>query len=84
MSDLKKLLCEGAELMDLTLSEHQTNQLLTYQELLGKWNKVYNLSAIRDPIESIKKHLDKSIKHLKKLDIIHFWVSKNGNVEIIK
>ena len=34
--------------------------------------------------ESIKKHLDKSIKHLKKLDIIHFWVSKNGNVEIIK
>lgn len=51
-----KLLCEGAELMDLTLSEHQTDQLLAYQELIGKWNKVYNLSAIRDPIESIKKH----------------------------
>ena len=34
--------------------------------------------------ELIKKHLDKSIKHLKKLDIIHFWISKNGNVEIIK
>ena len=56
MSDLKKLLCEGAELMDLTLSDYQTNQLLTYQALIGKWNKVYNLSAIRDPIESIKKH----------------------------
>ena len=51
-----KLLCEGAELMDLTLSEHQTDQLLAYHELMGKWNKVYNLSAIRDPIESIKKH----------------------------
>ena len=51
-----KLLCEGAELMDLTLSDYQTNQLLTYQALIGKWNKVYNLSAIRDPIESIKKH----------------------------
>ena len=51
-----KLLCEGAELMDLTLSDYQTNQLLTYHELIGKWNKVYNLSAIRDPIESIKKH----------------------------
>ena len=51
-----KLLCEGAELMDLTLSEHQTDQLLAYHELIGKWNKVYNLSAIRDPIESIKKH----------------------------
>ena len=34
--------------------------------------------------ESIKKYLNKSIKHLKKLDIIHFWVSKNGKVEIIK
>ena len=34
--------------------------------------------------ESIKKHLDKSIKQLKKLEIIHFWVSKNGNVDIIK
>ena len=51
-----KLLCEGAEIMDLTLSEHQTDQLLAYHELIGKWNKVYNLSAIRDPIESIKKH----------------------------
>jgi len=30
--------------------------------------------------ELIKKHLDKSIKHLKQLDIIHFWVSKNGSV----
>ena len=56
MSNLKKLLCEGAEIMDLTLSKHQTDQLLAYQELIGKWNKVYNLSAIRDPIESIKKH----------------------------
>ena len=30
--------------------------------------------------ELIKKHLDKSIKHLKQLDIIHFCVSKNGSV----
>jgi len=30
--------------------------------------------------ELIKKHLDKSIKHLNQLDIIHFWVSKNGSV----
>ena len=30
--------------------------------------------------ELIKKHLDKSIKHLKQLDIIHFWVSKDGSV----
>tara|TARA_B110000240_G_scaffold106263_1_gene119757 strand:- start:1153 stop:1572 length:420 start_codon:yes stop_codon:yes gene_type:complete len=41
--------------------------------------------AIAHPDDtSIKKHLDKSIRHLKKFEIIHFWVSKNGNVEIIK
>ena len=56
MINLLKLLCEGAEIMDLTLSEHQTDQLLAFHELIGKWNKVYNLTPIRDPIESIKKH----------------------------
>ncbi len=64
MSNLKKLLCEGAEIMDLTLSEHQTDQLLAYHELIVKWNKVYNLSAIRDPIESIKKHFLDSLSIL--------------------
>ena len=34
--------------------------------------------------ELIKKHLDKSIRHLKKFEIIHFWVSKDGNVKRIK
>jgi len=54
--ELEKLLCEGAELMDIGLSDYQVNQLLAYHALISKWNKVYNLSAIRDPIESIKKH----------------------------
>ncbi len=56
MRELEKLLCEGAELMDIGLSDYQVNQLLAYHALISKWNKVYNLSAIRDPIESIKKH----------------------------
>ena len=30
--------------------------------------------------EMIKKHIKKSVKHLKDLEIIHFWVSKDGNV----
>ena len=56
MRELEKLLCEGAELMDIGLSDYQVDQLLAYHALISKWNKVYNLSAIRDPIESIKKH----------------------------
>ena len=56
MSEVKKLLCEGAKTMDVSLSDEQVRKLLDYHALLNKWNKVYNLSAIREPLESIKKH----------------------------
>ena len=56
MSEIKKLLCEGAKTMDVSLTDEQVRQLLDYHVLINKWNKVYNLSAIRDPLESIKKH----------------------------
>ena len=56
MNEIDSLLCEGAELMDISFSDEQLDQLLAYHGLIAKWNKVYNLSAIRDPIESIKKH----------------------------
>ena len=66
MSEKKRLLCEGAELMHISLSDKQIKQLLRYLALILKWNRIYNLSAIRDPIESLKKHL------LDSLSIIHF------------
>ena len=66
MSEKKRLLCEGAELMNIPLSDKQIQQLLRYLSLILKWNRIYNLSAIRDPIESVKKHL------LDSLSIIHF------------
>ena len=66
MSEKKRLLCEGAELMNIPLSDKQIQQLLRYLSLILKWNRVYNLSAIRDPIESLKKHL------LDSLSIIRF------------
>ena len=50
--------------MGIALSELQTQQLLDYAELIQKWNKTYNLSAIRDPLESIKKHLVDSLSIL--------------------
>jgi 16S rRNA (guanine527-N7)-methyltransferase len=56
VNEIDSLLCEGAELMDISFSDEQLDQLLAYHGLIDKWNKVYNLSAIRDPIESIKKH----------------------------
>jgi 16S rRNA (guanine527-N7)-methyltransferase len=58
------LLCEGAELMGISLTEEQTQQLMDYAALIQKWNKTYNLSAIRDPLESVKKHLIDSLSVL--------------------
>jgi len=66
VSEKKRLLCEGAEVMNIPLSDKQIQQLLRYLSLIHKWNRIYNLSAIRDPIESVKGHL------LDSLSIIHF------------
>jgi 16S rRNA (guanine527-N7)-methyltransferase len=39
------------------LSPAQQQQLLDYLDLLGKWNKVYNLTAVRDPAQMLTQHL---------------------------
>jgi 16S rRNA (guanine527-N7)-methyltransferase len=64
MNENERLLCEGAELMNIVLSDFQVQQLLKFHGLIVKWNKVYNLSAIRDPLESIKKHFLDSLSIL--------------------
>jgi 16S rRNA (guanine527-N7)-methyltransferase len=51
------LLTDGAEQMGINLNAEQTAKLLQYLELIIKWNKTYNLSAIRSHEEGIKKHL---------------------------
>ena len=48
---------QGAEALGLALTNHQIAQLLGYHALIQKWNKVYNLTAIRDPAEMLTHHL---------------------------
>ena len=48
---------QGAETLGLTLNDIQITQLLGYHALIQKWNKVYNLTAIRDPAEMLTHHL---------------------------
>ena len=42
-------LLAGLEALDLQLDEDQQQKLIAYLEQILKWNKTYNLSAIRDP-----------------------------------
>ncbi|HGE6133654.1 TPA: 16S rRNA (guanine(527)-N(7))-methyltransferase RsmG [Vibrio cholerae] len=41
----------------LTVTEQQREQLVGYVQMLDKWNKAYNLTSVRDPMEMLVKHI---------------------------
>ncbi|MHB1198521.1 MAG: 16S rRNA (guanine(527)-N(7))-methyltransferase RsmG [Polaromonas sp.] len=47
----------GLKALGLSLDERQLGQLLDYLGLIGKWTRVYNLTAVRDPAEMLTHHL---------------------------
>ena len=58
MSDvLMERLRAGAEALALGLGDAQLARLMEFLALLQKWNKVYNLTAVRDPGEMLTHHL---------------------------
>lgn len=48
---------KGLDALGLSLTETQQTQLLAYLGLIGKWTKVYNLTAVRDVNEMLTHHL---------------------------
>ncbi len=55
--NLEAGLRSGAQALGLALSEAQIQHLLDYSALIQKWNKVYNLTALRDPADMLTHHL---------------------------
>jgi 16S rRNA (guanine527-N7)-methyltransferase len=51
------VLANGLERFGLALDADQQARLLAYQDLIAKWNRVYNLTAVRDPAEMLTHHL---------------------------
>ncbi|GAA4430383.1 16S rRNA (guanine(527)-N(7))-methyltransferase RsmG [Acidovorax lacteus] len=47
----------GVHALGLSLSELQIQRLLDFLALLQKWNKVYNLTAVREPHDMLTHHL---------------------------
>lgn len=56
--------------LGLTLPAGAQQKLLAYLELLAKWNRTYNLTAIRDPIKMVSHHLLDSLAVLPHLPLV--------------
>lgn len=57
MTSLSLSLTDGLQSLSLALSQAQQQALLDYVALLNKWNKVYNLTAVRDPEQMLIQHV---------------------------
>jgi 16S rRNA (guanine527-N7)-methyltransferase len=57
MQKCQEILNEGLEALDLLVTQTQQKKLIAFIVLIEKWNKAYNLTAIRNPEEMIRLHL---------------------------
>jgi len=53
----RSALAQGAAALDIAADDAQIDTLLAYLDLLGKWNRVYNLTAVRDRSQMVAQHL---------------------------
>jgi len=57
MDIIRDQLVSGLQALSLSATPEQTQQLLDFISLIAKWNKAYNLTAIRRPEEMVGLHI---------------------------
>jgi 16S rRNA (guanine527-N7)-methyltransferase len=57
MEACRKILVSSLEFLNLSLSDDRIDRLLDFIKLIEKWNKAYNLTAIRDREDMVRLHL---------------------------
>ncbi len=72
-------LCGGLDELSITLSKQKIDLLLSYLQELHKWNKAYNLSAIRDPELMISRHILDSLALVPYLERFVSAYNKNNS-----
>ena len=75
--ELRQILTQGAAQMSVALSETQIENLLAYIREFDKWNKAYNLSAIRDIRQMVARHL------LDSLSVVPWFVETRRRVDYV-
>jgi 16S rRNA (guanine527-N7)-methyltransferase len=58
----------GLQALALAATDHDVDRLLSYLDLLHKWNQAYNLSAVREPLQMVYQHLLDCLAVLPALD----------------
>jgi 16S rRNA (guanine527-N7)-methyltransferase len=54
---LAQVLKDGIDEMSLGIDAQQQDKLMAYLQLMHKWNSVYNLTSLRDPMQMVTHHL---------------------------
>jgi len=54
---IKAAVAQGVAVIPVELDNRQIHQLAALVGLLAKWNRVYNLTAVRDPQEMVTRHI---------------------------
>lgn len=58
----------GLQALGLAATDEVQQRLLAYLDLMSKWNRAYNLSAVRDPQQMLHQHLLDCLAVLPPLD----------------
>jgi 16S rRNA (guanine527-N7)-methyltransferase len=64
----REALRSGLQALALPAADEGVERLLAYLDLLSKWNRAYNLSAVRDPQQMVHQHLLDCLAALPPLD----------------
>lgn len=67
MKEFSGRLKQAADTLQLTLSDAQQEALLAYLSQLQRWNRTYNLTAIRDPSQMLVQHVFDSMSIVMRL-----------------
>jgi 16S rRNA (guanine527-N7)-methyltransferase len=76
VSQKRAKLQAGIDTLGIACTTEQLDLLLAYLNMLERWNKAYNLTAIRDPMQMINLHL------LDSLALQSYIVDKKNLIDI--
>ena len=54
---MRALLISGLDTLGIALPDSSVQQLLDFVSLLGRWNRAFNLTSVRDPQQMVTRHL---------------------------